>query len=153
MQKSETQTEAGLIPIIFMARIAGHELNDKDRLLYSLTQIKGIGMQLSKRIMLATKMPLDKRISDLTSDDISKISEAVEKYPIEGDLLRQVRANVTRLQQIGSFRGLRHSRNLPARGQRTRHNARTKRGKRKTIGAFKKDMLAKTTTDKAKEAK
>lgn len=127
-----------------MARIAGRELNDKDRVLYSLTKIKGIGMTLSEGIMKKAGLALDKRVRDLTPDDISKISEAVEKFPIEGDLMRQVRANVARLQQTGSFRGMRHSRNLPARGQRTRHNARTKRGKRKTIGAFKKEEMAKT---------
>ena len=131
-----------------MARIAGHELNDKDRVIYSLTIIKGIGMSLSKKIMLASGIPFEKRVSDLTPEDISKITEAVEKFPIEGDLLRQVRSNVTRLQQTGSYRGLRHSKNLPSRGQRTRHNARTKRGKRKTIGAFKKEQLAKTTVQK-----
>ncbi len=126
-----------------MARIAGHELNDKDRVVYSLTTIKGVGMPLAEKIMSDVGLPLEKRVRDLTPGDISKITETIEKIPIEGDLLRQVRSNVARLQQIGSFRGLRHSRNLPARGQRTRHNARTKRGKRKTIGAFKKDILAK----------
>jgi small subunit ribosomal protein S13 len=130
-----------------MARIAGHELNDKDRVVYSLTTIKGIGMSLSTKIMSAAGLPLEKRVHELTPGDISKITEAIEKISIEGDLLRQVRSNISRLQQIGSFRGLRHSRNLPARGQRTRHNARTKRGKRKTIGAFKKDLLAKTQKD------
>lgn len=126
-----------------MARIAGHELNDKDRVIYSLTTIKGIGMSLSKQIMSTAGLSPEKRVRELTPADISKITEAIEKFPIEGDLVRQVRSNVTRLQQIGSYRGLRHSRNLPARGQRTRHNARTKRGKRKTIGAFKKEALAK----------
>jgi small subunit ribosomal protein S13 len=126
-----------------MARIAGYELNDKDRVIYSLTRLKGIGMSLAERIMSKAGLSLDKRVRDLTPDDISKITEAVEKFPIEGDLMRQVRANISRLQQIGSYRGTRHSRNLPARGQRTRHNARTKRGKRKTIGAFKKEILAK----------
>ena len=126
-----------------MARIAGYELNDKDRVVYSLTRLKGIGMSLAERIMSKAGLSLDKRVRDLTPDDISKITEAVEKFPIEGDLMRQVRANISRLQQIGSYRGIRHLRNLPARGQRTRHNARTKRGKRKTIGAFKKDILAK----------
>lgn len=130
-----------------MARIAGQELNDKDRVVYSLTTIKGIGMSSSKVIMAKAQLPLEKRVRDLTPSDISKITEAIDKYSTEGDLVRQVRSNVSRLQQIGSYRGLRHSRNLPARGQRTRHNARTKRGKRKTIGAFKKDILAKVQKD------
>jgi small subunit ribosomal protein S13 len=97
--------------------------------------------------MMSAGLPPEKRVRELTPADIAKITEAIEKFPIEGDLVRQVRSNVTRLQQIGSYRGLRHSRNLPARGQRTRHNARTKRGKRKTIGAFKKEALAKTQKD------
>ncbi len=133
-----------------MARIAGHELNDKDRVVYSLTKIKGIGMQLSKRVMTAANISFDKRVRDLSPEDISRITEAVEKFPIEGDLIRQVRTNVARLSQTGSFRGYRHNKNLPARGQRTRHNARTKRGKRKTIGAFKKEMLAKSTQKETK---
>lgn len=131
-----------------MARIVGHELNDKDRLYYSLTTIKGIGMSLSKKIMLATGIPFEKRVSELTPEDIAKITEAIEKYPIEGDMIRQVKSNIARLQQTGSYRGHRHSKSLPARGQRTRHNARTKRGKRKTIGAFKKEALAKVTVQK-----
>lgn len=130
-----------------MARLAGHELEEKYRVLYSLTKIKGIGMILSKKILLSVGIPLEKRVRDLTPEDISKITEALDKCKIEGDLIRDVRSNVQRLQQIGSYRGLRHSRSLPVRGQRTRHNARTKRGKRKTIGAFKKDMLAKATKD------
>src|SRR3989304_5015082 len=95
-------------------------------------------MNLSKRIPADTKISEDKRVKDLKPADISKITEAIYKSPIEGDLLRQVRSNVARLVQIGSFRGLRHSRNLAATGQRTTHNARTKRDKRKTIGAYKK---------------
>jgi small subunit ribosomal protein S13 len=130
-----------------MARIAGQELNDRDRVIYSLTKIKGIGMALSEEVLRKAGLHADKRVRDLTPDEILKITEAIEKYPTEGDLIRIVRSNVSRLQQIGSYRGTRHSRNLPSRGQRTRHNARTKRGKRKTIGAFKKEMLAKTQKD------
>src|SRR4030042_3349164 len=101
-----------------MARIAGYELNDKDRVVYSLTKLKGIGMSLAEKIMLKAGWPLETRVRDLTPGNISKITEAVEKYPIEGDLMRQVRANISRLQQIGAYRGIRHLRNLPARGQR-----------------------------------
>lgn len=133
-----------------MARLAGQELNDKDRVLYSLTKIKGIGMSSAKEILTKTDISYEKRVKDLASGDISKISEALEGYMIEGDLIRTVRSNVSRLQQIGSYRGFRHSHNLPARGQRTRHNARTKRGKRKTIGAFKKELLAKVQKDDKK---
>ena len=89
------------------------------------------------------KIDPKKRISDLSADEVSKIAAELKSITIEGDLVRVVRGNIQRLQVIGSYRGMRHSRNLPSRGQRTRTNARTKRGKRKTVGAFKKEMLAK----------
>ncbi|KKQ75073.1 MAG: 30S ribosomal protein S11 [Candidatus Woesebacteria bacterium GW2011_GWB1_38_5] len=107
-----------------MARISGQELSEKDRVLYALTKIKGIGMSLSHKIMKDAGISEDKRMRDMSPEDISKITEAVEKYPVEGDLVRRVRGNITRLQQTGSYRGSRHSKNLPSRGQRTRHNAR-----------------------------
>jgi len=94
-----------------------------------------------------------KRISDLSADEVVKISTELEKYSIEGDLFRMVRGNIQRLQVIGSYRGMRHTKGLPVRGQRTKTNARTKRGKRKTVGAFKKEMLSKMTAGKAEEAK
>ena len=94
-----------------------------------------------------------KRVSELTADEVSKIGVELEKYQIEGDLFRSVRENVQRLQIIGSFRGSRHTKGLPARGQRTRTNARTKRGKRKTVGAFKKEILSKMTVAKNEKAK
>jgi len=87
----------------------------------------------------------------LSGDELNQIAGELENYKIEGDLIRSVRSDITRLQQTGTFRGMRHSRNLPARGQRTRHNARSKRGKRKTVGAFKKEMLAKTQKDTSSE--
>lgn len=126
-----------------MARISGIEFPDNLKLDYALTRIKGLGWPLSKKVILESKVDGKKRIKDVTPDDVSKITTVLEKYIVEGDLLRQVRTNVTRLRTIGTFRGLRHARGLPARGQRTRHNARTKRGKRKTVGAFKKEVLTK----------
>lgn len=136
-----------------MARIAGVELTDNWKVDYALTRIRGIGWTLSKKILEEASIPLDKRISDLSGDELSKISSLIEKYPTEGELARIVRGNVSRLQTIGSYRGLRHSRNLPVRGQRTRTNARTKRGKRKTVGAFKKEVLTKMRTGKPEEEK
>lgn len=126
-----------------MARIAGVELNDKWKVDFALTRIKGIGWTLAKRIVTDLKIDTSKRISDLSSQDQSKIVSSLEKYLTEGDLARKVRTDIVRLQTIGTYRGLRHSRGLPARGQRTRSNARTKKGKRKTVGAFKKEVLAK----------
>jgi small subunit ribosomal protein S13 len=128
-----------------MARIAGVDLQDKWRVVYALTRIKGIGWTLSKKIMATLKWEETKRVSDLTPADISGLSSEMEKYPTEGDLLRTVRASVARLQATSSYRGTRHKRGLPVRGQRTKSNARTKRGKRKTVGAFKKEALSKQT--------
>ena len=134
-----------------MARIAGVELQDNWRVEYALTNIKGIGMSLSKKILGELKLEKDKRISELTSDEIAKIAGKIEEYPTEGDLIRKVRSNISRLTTIGSYRGLRHARGLPVRGQRTRSNARTKRGKRKTVGAFKKETLTQTPQKQKEE--
>lgn len=128
-----------------MARLSGIELNDKWKVDYALTRLKGIGWTLSKKILSEVSLDRGKRVSDLTSEDLSKITTKLEEYPIEGELVRQIRGSIGRLQTIGSYRGMRHSRGLPSRGQRTRRNARTKRGKRKTVGAFKKEELAKQT--------
>lgn len=131
-----------------MARIAGIELNDNWKVDYALTQVKGVGWKLSKKILAASKVDSKKRVSDLTTEEIAKIASSLEKYPVEGELTRQIKSNVTRLQAIGSYRGIRHSKGLPARGQRTKSNARTKRGKRKTVGAFKKEALTKMQQSK-----
>ena len=136
-----------------MARIAGIDLQDNWKVDYALTKIKGLGWTLSKKVMTDAKIDSTKRISDLTPEELSTIGAEMEKYSIEGDLVREVRGNVQRLQVIGSYRGSRHSHNLPSRGQRTRTNGRTKRGKRKTVGAFKKEMLSKMTVAKAEDAK
>jgi small subunit ribosomal protein S13 len=136
-----------------MARIAGIDLQDSWKVDFALTKIKGLGWSLSRNIMKAAGVDHKKRVSDLAAEEVAKISTELEKYQIEGDLARVVRGNIQRLQVIGSYRGLRHSKNLPARGQRTRTNARTKRGKRKTVGAFKKEILSRMTTGKTEEAK
>ena len=136
-----------------MARIAGIDLQDSWKVDFALTKIKGLGWPLSKKIMKAAGVDVKKRISDLTADEVNKIGVELDKYRIEGDLARAVRGNIQRLQVIGSYRGLRHTKGLPVRGQRTRTNARTKRGKRKTVGAFKKEMLSKMTTAKTEGAK
>ena len=129
-----------------MARLAGVELQDNWRVIYALTNIKGIGWHLAKKIVDSLKIEDSRRVSDLTTEDLSSLAGALEKYPlIEGELIRNVKGNTQRLVQIGAYRGTRHHRNLPVRGQRTKTNARTKRGKRKTVGAFKKELLAKQT--------
>lgn len=131
-----------------MTRIAGIDLQDNWKVDFALTKLRGLGWTLSKKVMKDCQIDSKKRVSELTSDEVAKISSELEKYQIEGDLIRVVRENIQRLQVIGSYRGIRHTRGLPVRGQRTRTNARTKRGKRKTIGAFKKEVLAKVTAAK-----
>jgi len=134
-----------------MARIAGVELQDGWRIDYALTKIKGMGWVLSGRILETLKIDPSKRVSKLSSEDISGIAGKLEEYPTEGELVRIVKSNISRLKAIGSYRGSRHARNLPSRGQRTRTNARTNRGKRKTIGAFKKEVLSKMKVPGGKE--
>lgn len=131
-----------------MARISGVELVDRWKIDYALTRIRGLGWALSEKILKETKIDRVKKVSELTSDELSKINSKLEEYALEGELARQVKTNITRLQTIGSYRGIRHQRSLPARGQRTRRNARTKRGKRKTVGAFKKEVLSKISAGK-----
>lgn len=131
-----------------MARISGIELNDSWRLDYALTRIKGIGWSMSQKILSSLNLPLNKRLKDLSADELNKVSSKLEEFPTEGELFRRIRANISRLQAIGSYKGMRHSKGLPVRGQRTKTNARTKRGKRKTVGAFKKEVLAKQTAAK-----
>lgn len=136
-----------------MARIAGLELDDNWKVEFALTRVKGIGWPLAGKMIDSLKIDRSKRMKDLTPDEVAKITAELEKYDTEGDLFREVRANIARLQTIGSYRGSRHSKNLPVRGQRTRVNARTKRGKRKTIGAFKKEVLSSKKVEETAESK
>lgn len=136
-----------------MARIAGIELNDNWKVDFALTRIKGLGWPLATKLLVSLNIDKKKRMKDLTSDELAKISAKLDEMPIEGELARQVRGNIQRLQMIGSYRGIRHSRGLPVRGQRTRTNARTKRGKRKTVGAFKKEVLSKMQESKNEKKK
>ncbi|OGM10583.1 30S ribosomal protein S13 [Candidatus Woesebacteria bacterium RBG_16_36_11] len=134
-----------------MARIAGIDLQDNLRIDYALTKIKGIGWSLSKKILKNLKIDESKRISELSSGELTKTAAKVEEFTIEGELARNVKGNISRLREIGTYRGIRHARGLPSRGQRTRTNARTKRGKRKTVGAFKKEMLSRQGTPTSEE--
>ena len=127
-----------------MARIGGVDLPNEKRIEASLPYIYGIGPTLTTVILKACNLDPNKRTKDLTEEDVNKLAREVEKYKVEGDLRREIQGNVKRLQEIGTYRGIRHTRNLPARGQRTKTNARTKRGKRITIGTVRKDVVAKT---------
>lgn len=136
-----------------MARIAGIELQDKWKIDFALTKIKGIGWSTAEKVLAAAGIDSSKRVKELNQDEISKIASEIEEKPIEGELVRRVRKDIQRLQQIGSYRGQRHKKNLPVRGQRTKTNARTKRGKRKTVGAFKKEALVKQQSPRKEEEK
>jgi small subunit ribosomal protein S13 len=117
-----------------MVRIAGIDLPRNKRIEVGLTYIYGIGPKTSGEILVKAGVSGDKRDTDLTEAEVSIIRDIIDReYVVEGDLRREVQMNVKRLIEIGSYRGLRHRRNLPARGQRTRTNARTKRGPRKTV--------------------
>jgi small subunit ribosomal protein S13 len=117
-----------------MARIAGVDIPKDKRVEVALTYLYGIGPVLSKKILEQTKVNPDTRVRDLTDDEINRIREVIDKgYKVEGDLRKEITFNIKRLVEIGSYRGLRHRRGLPVRGQRTKTNARTKRGPRKTV--------------------
>ncbi len=126
-----------------MARISGIELPANKKILFALPYVYGIGRTLSEKLLTETKVDPDKRVKDLTEAEVSKLQKAADDLIIEGDLRRVVQQNIRRLEEIGTYRGLRHRKNLPARGQRTRSNARTKRGKRMTVGAIKKEVAQK----------
>lgn len=122
-----------------MARIAGVDLPREKRVEVALTYIYGIGATKSKQILKDAEVNPDTRVKDLTEREITKLRELIDKHhKVEGDLRREVALNIKRLTEIGSYRGLRHRRGLPVRGQRTRTNARTRKGPVKTVGAKRK---------------
>jgi small subunit ribosomal protein S13 len=116
-----------------MARIEGVDLPRNKRVEVALTYIYGIGPTRSKQIVTATGVSPDTRVKDLTEAEVQKLRESVGQFRVEGELRREVQLNIKRLIEIGSYRGLRHRRSLPARGQRTKTNARTRRGPRRTV--------------------
>ena len=127
-----------------MARIAGVDLPKNKRVEVGLCYIYGIGPTASKRILEQTKIDPDTKISDLTEAETSLIREAIERdHIVEGELRRKVNLNIKRLIEIGSYRGIRHRRGSPLRGQRTRTNARTKRGARKTVAGRRRTVARK----------
>lgn len=127
-----------------MVRIIGIDLPNHKRIDVALTYLYGIGRSAARTIIKKSGVDGAKRVKDLTEDDVGKIQKVIEeKFKVEGDLRGEIAENIKRLKEIGSYRGMRHTRGLPARGQRTRSNARTKRGKRKTVGAMRKEIRAK----------
>lgn len=122
-----------------MARIAGVDIPRDKRVVISLTYIFGIGLTTSQKVLVSANVNPNTRVKDLSEEEVNRLREYIDRnIRVEGDLRREVALNIKRLQEIGSYRGIRHRRNLPVRGQRTRTNARTKRGQRKTVGARRK---------------
>jgi small subunit ribosomal protein S13 len=122
-----------------MARIAGVDIPREKRVEIALTYIYGVGLSSSQKILKQTSINPDTRVRDLTEDQVNRLREVIDRtFKVEGDLRREVALNIKRLIEIGSYRGMRHRRNLPVRGQRTKTNARQRRGPKKTVGARKK---------------
>lgn len=132
-------------------RIVGVNIPDEKRVDIALSYIYGIGRSNVIEVLKKADVVSDKRAKTLTEDEIKRLTKVLEPYKLEGDLKADIASNIRRLRDIGSYRGLRHAHGLPSRGQRTRSNARTKRGKRVTIGAIKKEVMAKQ--EQAQKAK
>ena len=122
-----------------MARIAGIDIPREKRVEIALTYIFGIGLPTSQKVLAQANVNPDTRVRDLTEEQVNRLRDIIDRrHKVEGDLRREVALNIKRLQEIGSYRGLRHRRNLPVRGQRTKTNARARRGPKKTVGVRRK---------------
>lgn len=121
-----------------MARISGVDIPNDKRVVISLTYIYGIGKTTSQKILAAAEVDENSRVKDLSEDQLTRIRTEITKVKVEGDLRREVSLNIKRLQEIGSYRGIRHRRGLPTRGQNTRNNSRTRKGPRRTVANKKK---------------
>ncbi|MBM6832242.1 30S ribosomal protein S13 [Faecalicoccus acidiformans] len=121
-----------------MARIAGVDIPNDKRVVVSLTYIYGIGRPTAEKVLEETKIDENIRVKDLSEEQMNAIRKAIDKIKVEGDLRREVQLNIKRLMEIGCYRGMRHRRGLPVRGQRTKTNARTRKGKAKTVANKKK---------------
>ncbi|GGP15488.1 MULTISPECIES: 30S ribosomal protein S13 [Oceanobacillus] len=121
-----------------MARIAGIDIPRDKRVVISLTYIYGIGKTTAQEVLKEAGVSEDTRVRDLTEDELTRIRQAIDSYTTEGDLRREVSLNIKRLIEIGSYRGIRHRRGLPVRGQKTKNNSRTRKGPRKTMANKKK---------------
>ena len=121
-----------------MARIAGVDIPNEKRVVISLTYVYGIGLATSKKILAAAGVSEDIRVKDLTDEQVNAIRQEVDQIKVEGDLRRETQLNIKRLMEIGCYRGVRHRKGLPVRGQRTKTNARTRKGPRRTVANKKK---------------
>ncbi len=126
-----------------MPRVAGIDIPGEKKVPYSLTYIYGIGLSTAKKIVAKVKIDPNKRARDLEGQEINALQKVIEDVIVEGDLRRQINDNIARLKRIRAYRGIRHMMGLPVRGQRTRVNARTRKGKKKTVGALSKEVATK----------
>lgn len=136
-----------------MPRVAGIDIPENKRLDVALTYVYGIGRVNVLGVLQKAKIDPAKRAKELSVEEVSRLQKIVDTVKVEGDLRKEVSQNISRLKEIGSYRGTRHGKGLPVRGQRTRTNARTKRGKKVTIGALKKEVMAKVEASKAEKEK
>ena len=135
-----------------MVRLFGTNLPDNKRIEYALTYVYGVGFSRAVEILKAVQINIDAKVKDLKDTDIKKIQDFVEKnYKVEGNLRSEINENIKRLKEISSYKGFRHVRGLPVRGQRTRSNARTRKGKKRTVGSLSKEAWAKL--DQVKQTK
>ena len=127
-----------------MPRIAGVDIPNEKKVEYSLPYVQGLGLSASRKLLGMARIDLTMKAKDLTDEDISRLNQLIEQhFTVEGELRRERNDNIKRLMDIGTYRGTRHKKSLPVRGQRTRHNARTRRGKRQTVGGMRR-VLQKT---------
>ena len=131
-------------------KIIGVNIPDKERVKYGLTQVYGIGRNNVEELLKKAEIEKDKRVKDLTKEEVSRIIKALENFKIEGDLRKSIKDNIERLKKIRCFRGIRHIVGLPVHGQRTKTNARTAKGPKKTVGALKKEDWAKIAEQQQK---
>jgi small subunit ribosomal protein S13 len=126
-----------------MARLAGVDLPNEKRADIGLTYIFGVGRSNVDNLLEKAKVDGTKRIKDLSEEEVNRLQKALENFEVEGDLKRTIAQNIKRVEDIGAYRGLRHRKGLPARGQNTRRNSRTRKGKKKTVGTVRKDVATK----------
>jgi small subunit ribosomal protein S13 len=132
-----------------MVRLLGVVIKDDYKIAYALTKIYGIGWPTAYKVVDQSGVDMARKIGDISEEELKKITQLIDKnYKVEGNLREEINENLKRLREIRSYRGMRHAFGLPSRGQRTRSNARTKRGKRKTVGALRKEAWAKLEQQK-----
>ncbi len=136
-----------------MPRVAGVDIPGDKKVPYALAYVYGIGLSTAKKLVKQAKIDSNKRASELDGQEINLLQKSLDKTLTEGDLRQQINDNINRLKRIKAYRGIRHMMGLPVRGQRTRVNARTRKGKRKTVGALSKEMATKLEAAKSETAK